>query len=306
MYLDEFKTELGDKTDEQYEKEMAYEDEWFKNWLTLNDKYRSEHPDADEVEVHRHCGDIHWPLPVGRKSAFRPAGMFDTMIKRIIPFAVRGVWWYQGEEDSKCPDRYAKMTAALQQDWRAYFGNIPFIATQIPMYINVLDYDKMGETFRFARIREQQQKALAITKNSYLVSGIDCGEFDNLHPKKKRPVGERIALCSLKYVYGFKDVDTSYPTISSCKFVGGQAEMTVEDSDGLRTVDGTPPKAFRLAGSDGVFYDAKAEIFGNTVIAVSDKVNNPMFARYAFTDYTDVNVVGKNGLPLLPFRTDNF
>lgn len=235
----------------------------------------------------------------------RPMMMYNAMLHPMKNFTLRGFIWYQGEANvGRYPvyaERLADMVKLWRNDWN--LGDLPFYYVEIAPY----DYGQ-GRTDFAAYLREAQYKAQSLIPNSGMVSTNDL-VFDyervNIHPAKKKEVGQRLSYMALSYTYGVKGVHAHGPEYSSVEFKDGEAFVKFKYADmGFnRLID---IKGFEICGADKQFYPAEARISGNTVIVKSDKVQQPVSVRYCFRDFMVGNLAGTFGLPVVPFRTDNF
>ena len=170
---------------------------------------------------------------------------------------------------------------------------LPFLFVQLPMWLNWYAEDLRS----WAKLRLAQAKARDEAENAGMICLLDQGEYGNIHPTAKRPVGERLAELAGAMIYGGGEI--------SPRALGKEAEgdtVTVRLSAPVRTPDGKAPELLEIAGEDRQFVPAKAEIRGNTLRLSAEGVSRPVYARYAWTDWSDkVNVFGENGLPLEPF-----
>ena len=232
---------------------------------------------------------------------FRPCNMYENMLMRICPYTIRGFLYYQGESDDHKPDSYYTLFTTLIAKWRECWGDdtLPFIMVQLPMHRYEGDPDKK----HWCIIRSAQMKAYRTVKNTGIAVILDCGEFNEIHPKDKLPVGERLCLQAEKLVYGM-DVHAFGPMFESAVFRKGKAEVTFAHAENGFEVKGGI-KGFETAGEDGVFYPAEASLGGGRALVWSDKVAEPKAVRYNWTNYGEVTVFGKNGIPLAPFSTSD-
>jgi sialate O-acetylesterase len=290
----EYAARVRDKADEQFDAEMkAYDDE-YQAWWKRVQALQAADPDIPWDVINAKAGACPWPQPEGRKSAYRPAGLAETMLKRVAPYTLTGFLYYQGEEDTKHPHLYRALMMSLIAFWRDLFCDpaLPFLFVQLPMYIA-----KGEEDFKnWPPVRQAQEQVFRDMRNTGLAVLIDCGEFDNVHPKDKKTVGYRLYLQALKVVYG-KAVQADGPYARSMRREGDALLVSLS-----RHVQVTGEASlFELAGEDGVFYPAMAEIEGQVLRLHAEAVPAPAAARYAWVNYGIVHVFGQNGLPLAPF-----
>ena len=290
-----FLTRTATQTDEQYEAIMRAYDAQNAAWGPRVETLRAEKPDITWPELLERAGPCPWPPPEGRKSGYRPAGLAETMLKRIAPYTLTGVLYYQGEEDTKHPTLYRPLMMTLICFWRALFRDetLPFLYAQLPMFLNRGEADDR----QWAVLREAQEQACQSIRHAALAVLIDCGEYDNIHPTDKRTVGRRFAQLARKAVYG-KAVDAESPR--ALYALPGGNTLTVKLTAPVR--EQPTPALFELAGADGVYRPAQAALRGDTIVLTAAGVQEPISVRYAWCNYGRVNVFGENGLPLAPFR----
>ncbi len=304
-YLDAYAELAGDKSEAQYRREMeAYNAEW-SAWNDRVEALRAREPLASWETIHRACGECPWPQPAGWQSPFRPAGLYETMLARACPFALRGFIYYQGEEDTSRPALYAGLLAGLIDQWRGDWddGELPFLFVQLPMYCSADEYARGADDKHWALLRDAQREVSRTVAHTGMAVMIDGGEFDNIHPTDKRTVGVRLALQARRKVYG-EDVIADGPSPVRVQRQGNRLEVEFSDTAGALKAGENIPKGFELAGADGVYYSAKADLLPNGVSLWSDDVPAPETVRYAWTNYGPANLYSAAGLPAVPFRTD--
>jgi sialate O-acetylesterase len=235
----------------------------------------------------------------------QPTVMFNGMLHPVIPYAIRGALWYQGESivgGAPGVTLYPHVIDTVVQTWRSLWGegDFPFYAVQLAPLQNISNNPV---------VREQQTKILALP-NTGLAITIDVGDPTNVHPKNKQPVGERLALIALAHTYGLKLEDTG-PVYASMKIEGHSIRIRfTHTAGGLVAKDG-PLTGFTIAGPATAgaapqFVDAEATIHGDTVVVHSASVPTPSAVRYAWANYpAGVNLFNAAGLPAAPFRTDH-
>lgn len=249
------------------------------------------------------CGENRYPGPMGPWSEVRPAGLYESMIQRITPYTLAGFIYYQGENDDQKPDSYYNLLSRLIRQWREDWNDdkLPFMIVQLPMFKNAGD----PEMSNWAKIREAQHRVYRTVKNTGLVVALDKGEFNNIHPIDKQPIGERLALQAMYHAYKMNNAVRAYgPFYQSCYTVKSYMWCIFNHAkDGL-VCKGEKPLGFEVAGQDKVFYPADSVVLqDNTVRLFSSQVNHPIYARYCWVNYGPVTMFGKNGLPMAPFRT---
>lgn len=231
-----------------------------------------------------------------------PSVLYNSMIRPLIPFSFKGVIWYQGESNVARPKEYTKLFPAMIQDWRKRWnlGNFPFYYVQIAPYH--YNYEKLPS----ALLREAQLKTLT-QPNTGMVVTMDIGAEDNIHPKAKKPVGERLAKLALARDYGKKDLIASGPIYSKHQIEGDKIRLKFNYiGSGLTASNGSELTHFTIAGKDQKFLPAKALIDGSSLIISSDKVKSPVAVRFGWGDADEPNLANKEGLPASSFRTDTW
>jgi sialate O-acetylesterase len=229
--------------------------------------------------------------------------LFNGMLNPVIPYAIRGAIWYQGESicwGTKGLDLYGHVQQAMIRDWRARWGqgDFPFYLVQLPGQENISNNP---------RIREEQAAVLALPHTGMAVT-IDTGEAKNVHPHNKAPVADRLARLALADVYGRK-IQARSPMFASLKIEGASARVMFSHADaGLGAKGGGDLKGFQIAGADRKFYPAFAQCEGDSVVVAAAEVPKPVAVRYAWLDYPEG--IGCNlfcgDLPAAPFRTDKW
>ncbi len=231
------------------------------------------------------------------------ATLFNGMVAPLVPFALRGAAWYQGESNVDRAFEYRALLTALVRNWRERWGldDLAFLVVQLANCGPVRDTP--GES-AWAELREAQQLACALPHTG-LATAIDIGEAADIHPRNKPEVGRRLARVALRRVYG-RPVESEGPRFTSMRAEGGAARVRFAHAAGLHTADGAPPREFAVAGEDRRFHAAEARIEGEEVVARSAAVPRPAAVRYAWADSPVCNLVNGAGLPALPFRTDDW
>ncbi len=294
IYLDLYSEKVGDKTEEQYDKELAEYDQINAAWCKRVDAAKAADPEMPWGEIIKIAGDCPWPPPMGTKSPFRPAGLVESMLKRVAPYSLTSLLFYQGEEDAARPQWYEMLLSTMVIHWRRLFNDdeLPFLNVQLPAFKNVGedDYTEWGD------LRHQQWKVYRNLRNTGLAVIIDCGELGNIHPTDKRTPGERLYQAALPVVYGQPGKTSVYAT---GKYPMGQTMVVTLSGKVLQKGEATA--FFELSGVDGVYHKAAATVLGDRLELVSKDVPHPAKARYAHRNYVTVNLFGENGLPLAPF-----
>lgn len=253
-----------------------------------------------------------------------PTVLYNAMIRPLAPFAIKGAIWYQGESNAGKAYRYRDLMPSMILDWRALWGyDFPFYITQIAGYKAV---SQTPGDDSWAELREAQAMATRALDRCGMACIIDLGEAEDIHPVRKREVGERLARLALTNDYGRKLVADG-PRFASYKINGSSVTVRFTDvAGGLRilpsgdfakerygTTAGMVEKAengvltgFQIAGPDRVWHWADARIEGDTVVVSSPDVPQPLAVRYAWSENPVCNLYNSEGLPAWPFRTDDW
>ncbi len=240
---------------------------------------------------------------------YRPGYAFNGMIHPLIPYGIRGVIWYQGENNVGNAALYRHAFPLMIEGWRELWnqGDFPFLFCQLPAY-----HAKQAEPVEseWAELREAQAAALQLP-NTRMAVLTDLGEADNLHPRNKAPVGERLANLALSSVYNL-EAPNSGPVYAGMEVEDSQVRLFFEDIDGALTPlssesDKTAAdelSGFAIRGTEGQWVWAKAKIDGDTVIVWSEQIAEPKAVRYNWADNPSGNLTDATGLPVAPFRTE--
>jgi len=234
----------------------------------------------------------------------QPTALYNAMVAPMTNYTIKGFLWYQGEANSSRAKEYTTLQPALITDWRNKWkeGSIPFLFVQLP---NFMEVNYLPSESQWAELREAQLKSLSVP-NTGMAVAIDLGEWNDIHPDRKKEVGERLALAAEKIAYGEKDIVYSGPVYHSSTIDGNKVIVSFTNTgSGLITNDGEELSQFAIAGADKKFVWAKAKIEGDKVVVWNDNIPDPLFVRYAWADNPDnPNLYNKEGLPASPFRTD--
>ncbi len=240
-----------------------------------------------------------------RPPQWRPAELYNGMIAPLIPFAIKGVIWYQGESNAERAEQYRSLFIDLIRNWRRDWGqgNFTFLCVQLAPYKPIKA--EPGES-SWAELREAQLLATKRLPKVGMVVITDVGDEKDIHPRKKEPVGARLALAARGIAYGERIV-YSGPVFRKMKVKGNKALLRFDHvGSGLEARDGEL-KGFAICGPDRKFVWANARIVSRDTIEVSSpEVERPIAVRFGWADYPVVNLWNKEGLPATPFRTDNF
>ncbi|MFO0945415.1 MAG: sialate O-acetylesterase [Planctomycetota bacterium] len=234
----------------------------------------------------------------------RATGLYNAMIAPLVPYAIRGAIWYQGESNSGRAYEYARLFPTMIQNWREVWGqgDFPFLLVQLAPFMKI--QEEPGDS-AWAELREAQRFATHALPNTAMAVITDVGEENDIHPRKKAPVGARLALAARALAHG-EPIVFSGPEYESVRIEGNKAFVRFRNvGKGLVAKNGTLT-GFTIAGSDQKFHKANAEIAGNEVVVSSEHVPRPVAVRFGWANYPVVNLWNEEGLPASPFRTDDF
>ena len=233
---------------------------------------------------------------IGNKNPNRYGILYQTMIKPLIPYKIKGVLWYQGESNVPNFQDYKTLFSGMILDWRENWGtSFPFYFAQIAPY----QYDTESQS---QGLREAQRKSLDV-KETGMVITLDIGEEKDIHPANKKDVGERFARLALVDTYGIKGITPTGPLYKNKTLYSRYIDLSFEHvGNGL--VGKENLQGFEIAGLDGEFYKAKASIIGDKVRVKSQKIKNPKRVRYGWKNYFKATLYNKDGLPASSFDTN--
>ncbi len=268
-------------TRERYEHELAYRKRKHDRAVARGEEYKGALDPGWEVFKSAQIG-----------------ALYGRYIDKVVPFAIRGFLWYQGESDKRHPQMYAMLFPLMIQSWREVWGegDIPFYFVQLPGFETSAPADIVG-------LREAQADTLSLP-NTGMVVTIDVGEAKDNHPANKRPVGERAALLALARTYD-KPVVDSGPVFASVSQEDARLRVHFAPAESalvLKVDEG----GFEVAGEERVFHPAEAKIEGDTLLVWSTEVSEPVAVRYAWIDTPEASLFNTAGLPAAPFRSDDW
>jgi sialate O-acetylesterase len=283
--------------DEERPRVRAEYDEQIKRWREEADKARAAGARPSPSP----------PVPDALREYRVASSIYDGMIEPLVPFAVRGAFWYQGESNEARAQQYGILLPTMIRAWRERWGqrDLPFGIVQLPNY---REPKAEPSDEPWSHIREAQRRTAVATKNAGLIVTIDVGEARDIHPKNKLDVGRRMARWALAEVYGRK-LTPAGPMFSRVKVEGSKLVLTFDDvGAGLRIRDGDKLHEFAVAGEDRKWRWAEARIVGRDRVEVwSPDVPRPVAARYAFNNNPRrPSLTNDSGLPAAPFRTDDW
>ncbi|WP_367389867.1 sialate O-acetylesterase [Lewinella sp. LCG006] len=239
---------------------------------------------------------------------YRIAGsIYENMIAPLIPYAIRGTIWYQGESNEERAEQYELLLTTMIASWRSKWGqgDFPFGIVQLPNFRATSD---VPQDLAWSHLRDRQRKVAEQVPNTGLIVTIDIGEADDIHPTNKYDVGMRLSRWAQQAVYGY-DLLAGGPVFSHAKFRKGKAILYFDQvGQGLQTTDSQAPQEFVIAGPDQQWHWANAKIKGRRKIIVdAQKVELPQAVRYAFNNNpVQPNLTNETGVPASPFRTDTW
>ncbi len=231
-----------------------------------------------------------------------PLALYNGLVHPLVPFAIRGAIWYQGESNNGEGMLYYEKMKALIAGWRSVWSN-----PKMPFYfVQLAPYNYGGDDTKLAGIWEAQTATLAVPNTGMAVI-TDIGNVKDIHPRNKQEVGRRLALWALAKTYGKRGLVYSGPLYDGMKMRGNQIELSFDHvGGGLVSRDGKALTEFTIAGEDKNFVAAHAEIAGQKLVVSSDAVTKPVAVRFAMNQFAEPNFANKEGLPASPFRTDKW
>jgi len=242
------------------------------------------------------------PEPLSPNNPNQPTVLYNAMLHPLMPFAIRGAIWYQGESNASRAFQYRTLFPLMIQDWRKNWGqgDFPFLFVQLA---NFMKKQTEPTDDSWAELREAQLMTLSLP-NTGMAVAIDIGDAKDIHPKNKQEVGRRLALNALRLVYD-KPVEHSGPLYRSMTVEGKTIRLHFNHTaGGLRAKNGRTLQGFALAGEDRKFVWADARIDGETVVVSHPRIQQPKAVRYAWAANPIGNLFNQAGLPASPFRTD--
>lgn len=230
-----------------------------------------------------------------------PTALYNGMLYPLIGYTMKGVIWYQGEDNVNRASYYADLFSTMIRGWRSEWkqGDFPFYYCQIAPY----DYTLIDWHYNSAYLREQQAKVEQVVDNCRMAVLMDAGLEYGIHPRKKKVAGERLAMLALGNTYGFSGMP-DYAVYKNVTFQNDTADVVFDRSkEWIYFQNGTTSNNFEICGADSVYYPAKVWISRNHLYAKSDKVKHPVAVRYGFKDWVQGDLM-HDGLPVSSFRTD--
>lgn len=247
-------------------------------------------------------------FPPEKRPGFANGGVFERDVMPLAPFAVRGVLWYQGESDAGRAALYPELLQTMIAEWRRVFAapDLPFLIVQLPPWERRrTDPPKKSPGLTWAELREAQAKVVANTSHTAIVVIADYGERLDIHPRRKREVGERLACVARARVYG-EALPSSGPTLETVAVGPAAITLQFRHCEGGLLARGEQLTDFEVAGEDGQFVPAAARIIGYNRLVVTPPAGvTARSVRYAWCDYFEPSLLNGHGWPAAPFRTDS-
>jgi sialate O-acetylesterase len=232
----------------------------------------------------------------------KPTLLYNQMIAPLIPYGIRGAIWYQGESNAGRPEQYRTLLPTMINDWRTRWdqGDFPFLVVQLANY---RAREEQPIESDWAELREAQAMTAANDPMTGLAVTIDIGAAKDIHPRNKQDVGTRLGLAAESIAYE-RDVVSNGPNFKQMEVHGDVAVLHFDHADGGLVSDSPKIGGFAIAGENGKFVWADAEIKGNTIRLRADGIEKPSAARYAWANNPEAPLYNQAGLPMVPFRTD--
>jgi sialate O-acetylesterase len=241
------------------------------------------------------------PNPPGLQQNL-PSVLYNAMILPLVPYAIKGATWYQGEANAGRAAQYRSLMKTMIGSWRAdwHLGDFPFLIVQLAPYMSIA---AEPEESAWAALREAQAQVARDIPRVGVAIITDVGDEKDIHPTRKKPVGERLALAARKLAYG-ENIVAFGPTFRSATIEGGKIAVSFDNVGKGLEMRGDHLSGFAIAGADEKFVNADASIVGDRVLVSSPRVAAPAYVRFGWANYPVVNLWNRDGLPATPFRTD--
>ena len=232
-----------------------------------------------------------------QRHPYEPCYLFESGIRPIADYDVRGVIWYQGESNAHNIELHERLFPMLCHSWRAAFRN-----PELP--IHFVQLSSIGPRTSWPLFRDSQRRLAASVPHTWMAVSSDVGDSLDVHPRRKQPVGERLALQALKNTYGLRYILSSGPEFAGAARQGDCLVLTFRHAEGLRPAAGNRWVGFEVAGADGIYHTAEVRMQGNTLVVWSQEVKSPEAVRYGWQPFTRANLVNAAGLPCSTFRQE--
>ena len=238
-------------------------------------------------------------IPMGPYHMYRPCGLFHRMLEPLAPFSIKGVLWYQGESDSGHAHLYGKMLKGLIENWRALWKDaFPFLIVQLAPFGVWLDCTNDG----YAQVRQQQEWVSRTVADTYMVSIMDIGMYEDIHPKKKKEVGERLALLARGCVYG-EEILCQSPELEKVTVDKNVLKLHFLHTGNALSIEGEQCKSLRVIKDQQEIIPVSIRADKDVLVAeFAENLHGEIAIHFADTDYAEVNVYNEAGLPVKPFN----
>lgn len=279
--------------------------------------YRKQFPDDEacrkeydefvlaEKEYQKTRSGPHPQQAMGPFNYRRPCGLHETMLSQTIPYTVRGVIWYQGENNAgaQAGFHYRTVFSALIEEWREEFQNknLPFLFVQLATFGPASDNTPFWPELRDAQLWVEDH-----VENTGMIVLTDGGEENNIHPSSKDKVGCRLSLLARNMVYGEKNLICRGPRLKQAEREKGTLVLSFKDTGSGLVLKPEAVSAFEICGADGNYVPAKAELADGKIIVSAEGVTDPQTVRYGWKKWFVPTLFNAEGLPASPFRTDDF
>ena len=294
--VDAFKTKL-----EKYSSDTATQNAYkiaYEKWKVTAAKAKAE--GKDEVRGPKNSDPV--------RDQHNATVLWNGMVKALVPYAIKGALWYQGESNSPTANIYRQIMETLINDWRMQWGqgNFPFIYVQLANIGKTFDsIPAKGGSEAIKRQAQLQNLSLPNTAMVVAIDNADSNDMNNVHPKNKQEIGRRLAIAAEAIAYGNKIV-YSGPVFEKMEIEGNRIRLHFKHTgSGLMAKDGAL-KGFAIAGDDRKFIWANATIEGNTIVVATPEVTKPIAVRYGWSNNPPTSLYNNENLPASPFRTDEW
>jgi sialate O-acetylesterase len=242
-------------------------------------------------------------VPMGPHNYKRPAGLNETMLKQTIPYTIKGVIWYQGENNSSAGYQYRTVFPALIEAWRTYYQkpDLPFLFVQLATMGPAKDISAA-----WPELRDAQLWTADHVDNSGMIVLVDGGEVKNIHPHSKHLVGQRLSLLARNRVYGEKDLVCHGPRVDQVTRKEHHIELSFRNVGGGLVHKSFEQSPYEICGKDGKYVPAEAKVIDGKLIISAKGVEHPQHVRYGWRKWFEPTLFNKEGLPASPFKTDDF
>lgn len=232
-----------------------------------------------------------------QRHPYQPCYLFESGIRPLERYGVKGVLWYQGESNAHNVELHERLFPLLEKSWRTYWSD-----ERLPFYF--VQLSSIGTRPSWPHFRDSQRRLADALPDTWMAVSSDLGDSLDVHPRRKREVGQRLALSALFHTYEHRGVVPGGPQFVHASRAGRTLRLTFLQADGLQPSDG-PLCGFEVAGKDGIYRPAQVRIEGSVIVAWSDDVPEPDAVRYGWQPFTRANLVNGAGLPASTFRQEH-